>query len=213
MLTGRMLSQLLAGPPKESPAEVVEWMGAVQAQEIRAAKWAVGLRAASPALSAVREALHKGIILRMHVMRPTWHYIPARDVKWMAALSEKSIKSAWDGYSRLTGVTKDDYYRNRDLLLKILEGRHATKNEIVDEFITRGIKTKDDTERFIRLLLMYGEAEGVVCSGVERDGKHTYALASERVPDAVDLTRDEALAELARRYFRSHGPATLEDFV
>lgn len=160
MLTGRMLSQLLAGSRKENPAEVVEWMGAVQAQEIRAAKWAVGLRTASPALSAVREALHKGIILRMHVMRPTWHYIPARDVKWMAALSEKSIKSAWDGYSRLTGVTKEDYYRNRDLLLKILEGRHATKNEIVEEFIVRGVKTKDDTERFIRLLLMYGEAEG-----------------------------------------------------
>lgn len=213
MVVERMLSQTLAGPRNKGVAEVVEWMGAVQAQEIRAAKWAVELRMAEPSLAAVREALDCGKILRMHVMRPTWHYIPARDVKWMAALSEKFIKSAWDGYSRATGITKDDYYGNRELLLRILEGRHATKNELVEEFITRGIKTKDETERFIRLLLMYGEAEGVICSGVETGGKHTYALTSERVPDAVEKTREEAMSELARRYFRSHGPAGLEDFV
>ena len=56
MLKLRMLSQGIAGPRFERPEEVVEWMGAMQAQEIRAAKWAVGLRIAKPSLTAVQEA-------------------------------------------------------------------------------------------------------------------------------------------------------------
>lgn len=93
MLKLRMLSQGIAGPRFEKPEEVVEWMGAMQAQDIRAAKWAVGLRIASPSLTAVQEALDTGRILRLHVMRPTWHYIPGRDIKWMTGLSTKGLLS------------------------------------------------------------------------------------------------------------------------
>ncbi|MFR5758155.1 MAG: DNA glycosylase AlkZ-like family protein [Bacteroides cellulosilyticus] len=92
MLKLRMLSQGIAGPRFEKPEEVVEWMGAMQAQDIRAAKWAVGLCIASPSLTAVQEALDTGRILRLHVMRPTWHYIPGRDIKWMTGSStERSV--------------------------------------------------------------------------------------------------------------------------
>ena len=78
-------------------------MGAMQAQEIRAAKWAVGLRIAKPSLTAVQEALDSGRILRTHVMRPTWHYIPGKDIKWMTELSTKSMLSKFSFYAKHHG--------------------------------------------------------------------------------------------------------------
>jgi hypothetical protein len=59
---------------------------------------------------------------------------------------------------------------------------------------------------------MYAELEGVICSGHRRGKQFTYALLAERAPRPV-LSRDEALAELTRRYFTSHGPATIRDFL
>ena len=38
-------------------------------------------------------------------------------------------------------------------------------------------------------------------------------LVAERAPGQRDFSGDEALAELTRRFFRSHGPATIRDFV
>ena len=62
-------------------------------------------------------------------------------------------------------------------------------------------------------LAMHAELEGVICSGPRRGKQFTYGLIAERAPDARRLERDEALAELARRFLRSHGPATVRDFV
>jgi hypothetical protein len=62
-------------------------------------------------------------------------------------------------------------------------------------------------------LLMRAELDAVICSGPREGRQFTYALLEERVPRSKDLTGDEAGAELARRYFVSHGPATLKDFV
>jgi hypothetical protein len=65
----------------------------------------------------------------------------------------------------------------------------------------------------LSFVMMDAELHAVVCSGA-RDGKQsTYALLEERAPHAKTLTKDEALAELTRRYFTSHGPATLRDYV
>lgn len=128
----------------------------------------------------------------------------------MAALSEKPIKSAWAGYARKTGITADDYYRNKDILGAVLEGRHLTRMEVLSEL---KLKIGGIDERHVRFFLAFGEAEGIICSGKEKAGKHTYALTDERISDPVELSREEALAELARRYFRSHGPASLEDFL
>jgi hypothetical protein len=62
-------------------------------------------------------------------------------------------------------------------------------------------------------IAMYAELEGLICSGPRRGKQSTYALLANRAPKGPRLQRDEALAELTRRYFRSHGPATIRDFV
>ena len=210
MLTIRMLSQGLAGPGFDDAAQVVERMGAIQAQDIRAAKWAVGLRMRTPSLEAVRQALDTGRILRLHVMRPTWHYIPAKDVKWMAALSAKSMFAGILSWAKQYGVREEDYRRNKPGVEAELDGRHLTVQEITERLNAKGTGIDETT---VKLYLGLAEAEGTVCSGAEKAGKHTYALICQRVPDAAELTREEALAELARRYFRSHGPAAPEDFL
>ena len=101
MLTDiRLLSHQLAKPRFRSPKELVAWMGAVQAQEYTMAKWAVGTRLKSSSLRVVDDALAKGEILRTHILRPTWHFIVAEDIRWMLQLSGGRIRTAFDSYAR-----------------------------------------------------------------------------------------------------------------
>ena len=54
----------------------------------------------------------------------------------------------------------------------------------------------------------------LVCSGAREARSATYALVDDGVArHEVRSTRDEALATLAPRYFRSHGPALVADFA
>jgi len=55
--------------------------------------------------------------------------------------------------------------------------------------------------------------EGVLCFGVRQGKQHTFTLLDEWLPSAKKMERDAALAEAARRYFTSHGPATVQDFT
>lgn len=134
-----MLSQGIAGPRFEKPEEVVEWMGAMQAQDIRAAKWAVGLRIASPSLTAVQEALDTGRILRLHVMRPTWHYIPGRDIKWMTGLSTKGLLSKFRFYAKHFSLTEEDFLRSKPQIEEVLSGQHLTSQEVLEQLHSKGI--------------------------------------------------------------------------
>jgi hypothetical protein len=54
----------------------------------------------------------------------------------------------------------------------------------------------------------------LICNGARRGKQSTYALLDDRAPNTgKPLARDEALAKLASRYFRSRGPATVADFA
>lgn len=209
----RLRAQQLVAPQFDDPSELIRWMGMVQAQEYGSAKWAVALRLRTPVAAGVEEALRAGRILRMHIMRPTWHFIAAEDVRWMLRLSAQRIRRANASFANGNGCGLDeaDYLRCNELLERMLEGgNHLTRQQIAEKLERRGLAA--DTPRLNRLM-MRAETDGVVCSGVDRAGKPTYALLAERVPQAADLSEEEALARLALHYFRSHAPATLDDFV
>ena len=206
----RLLNQQLSNPLFREPKELVSWMGAMQAQNYSMVKWAVGMRLKSATIQAVEKALREGEILRTHVMRPTWHYIPGKDIKWMTELSTKSMLSKFSFYAKHHGLTKEDCLLYKPQIGEILTGQHLTCQEVLEQLHLKGITL---SEPIVKMYLSFGEADGTICSGIEKNGKHTYALTCERIPDAIELSREEALAELTRRYFRSHGPATLEDFV
>ena len=146
-------------------------------------------------------------------MRPTWHLVAAEDIRWMLKLSARRIRSANESLAkgRQLELTEQLHYRCDRLLEKNAGGnRNLTKQQIGEELNRQGIAA--DTPRLTRLL-MRAETEAVVCSGPFSGGKQTYALLEERVPPVPELHPDEALAKLATAYFRSHSPASLQDFV
>ena len=211
----RVASQQLEQSRFESPKELVSWMGAIQAQEYEMAKWAIGIRLRSSSLETVNEALYKGDILRTHVMRPTWHFVAAEDIRWMLMLSSERIKAAVMSYAKghFGKIEKTLFTRCLDQIGKILEGyKSLTKQEIAEHFCCSGILVEADNHRMTRFMVR-AEQEGIVCSGEDKGGKYTYALLEERVPPVPEITKDEALARLARSYFRSHAPAVLQDFI
>ena len=89
----RLLNQRLLESPFEQPAQVVSWLGAVQAQDFLAALWAVGQRMQAASQSAVVKAFNAGSLLRTHVLRPTWHFVSPADIRWMLALTAPRINA------------------------------------------------------------------------------------------------------------------------
>jgi hypothetical protein len=208
----RLLNQRLVSTAFTSPAEVVGWLGAVQAQDYPAAKWALGLRIADATDDQMEWAFAEGQILRTHVLRPTWHFVLPADIRWMLDLTAPRIKAATVYYYRQYELDDAVFAKSNDVLAKALEGRkYMTRAELGAVLDAAGIRA-DDAMR-VAHLLGQAELDGVVCSGPRRGKQHTYALLTDRAPNARRLSRDEALAELARRYFTSHGPATLQDYV
>lgn len=207
----RLFNQCISQPAFETLTEVITWLGAVQAQDYGAAKWALGLRLPGAADVDIEQAFSEGTILRTHVMRPTWHFVTPADIRWMLALTAPRVGLALATYDRKIDLDSAVLARSRDVLAKTLQGgKQLTRPELVAALEQDGIAA--DELRAIHLL-MHAELAGILCSGGRRGKQFTYALLDERVPPTRTWTRDEALAELTRRYFLSHGPATVPDFV
>ncbi len=187
-------------------------MGAVQAQEYGPAKWGLALRSSRGTTDAALErAIDKGRILRTHVLRPTWHFVTPADIRWMLELTGPHVHRRMAAYDRQLGLDAGVMTRALGVIERALgEHRYLTRREISVELGRAGLPARS---RELAHIAMYAELEGVICSGPRRGKQSTYALLADRAPDAQSLPRDEALAELTRRYLRSHGPVTLRDFV
>ena len=211
ILARRLANQKLAATSLRTAAEVVSWLGAVQAQEYGPAKWALGQRAVGVTDADVEQAFTDGAILRTHVMRPTWHFVTPQDIRWMLALTAPRIDARMTPYNRHLELDRKLFSRSHDAIARALEGGRAlTRAELAEALARVGIQAS--TQRLAHLM-MQAELDRVATSGPRRGKQFTYALFDERVPPAPPRQRDEALAELAGRYFASHGPATIRDFA
>ena len=210
----RLYNQHLAGTPFEKPEDVVRWLGAVQAQEYAGAKWAVAQRTKGVTDAAIDQAFAEGTILRTHVMRPTWHFVTPADIRWILALTAPRVNAVNAYYYRKFELDDALFRQSNAALIKALHGgKQLTRLELASVLQQAGITTVTDDRLRLAYIMMQAELEGLICSGALRGKQHTYALLEERIPQAKTLERDEALAELARRYFTSHGPATLKDYI
>ena len=207
----RLISQQIAGTKLKTEKELVFWMGAVQAQDFPASKWAVGIRLPGSTEKSVEAAIDSGEIIRTHVMRPTWHLVSAVDVYWMLELSAPQIKTAARSRDRELELTEEAFSRCNALLEKCLRDSNFLPREELTKLLADAGFSNDNNR--VSHILMRAEIEGIIGSGPTKAGKQTYALLAERVPVKKLLNREEAAAELARRYFTSHGPATLPDFA
>jgi DNA glycosylase AlkZ-like len=206
----RLHHQRLTSPRFTAPVEVVRWLGAVQAQEYAPAKWALGQRMRRGTDAGVERAFAEGSILRTHVLRPTWHFVAPEDIRWMLELTGPRIKTAIASYARRAALDENTFKRSRRLLERALDGGQLTRAALRQAFQRERLPT---TGICFVLMLMRAELDGLICSGPRAGKDFTYALLDDRAPGSPALTRDRALAELARRYFTSRGPATLYDFV
>ena len=207
----RMAQQRLSQNQFSTPAEVVAWLGAVQSQDYLGAKWSLGLRMQAATDEAVEQAFNAGTILRTHVMRPTWHFVMPADIRWLLELTAPRLHAANATRYRQLELDEVLLRRSDDVIATALQGgRSCTRAELGAALAEAGILVKG--LRFI-YILFHAELDGIVCSGPRRGKQFTYALLDERAPHARRLPRDEALAELTRRYFIGHGPATVRDFT
>jgi hypothetical protein len=206
----RLYGQHLSGRPLPDPAAVVAHFGAMQAQEYALAKWSVAQRSGLDA-AAVQAALDDGTILRTHALRPTWHFIAAADIRWIQALTGPRVHAGNSSMYRQVGADEQTCARTTAVMVEaLLGGNTLTRVELAAALAKAGYEASG-----VRLayLVMRAELDGLIASGPMRGKQHTYSLISERAPTAVVLEPDAALAELTRRYFTSHGPATVKDFA
>ncbi len=221
----RLLNQQLTVPQFKTPTEVVSHMGAMQAQEYRMMRWAVEMRTTRPSLKAFKEAYDSGQIIRLHLMRGTWQLVTAEDYwPFITLCGPKSIAvtKGWMSSNKIS-IPDEELYRVRDILAQTAaDTGSATKEDFVLALAERGLQMDDHRLSYhIRM----AEFTGTLCSGDLLPMKATYALTANKVKpqgtvdrstcgsENVDCMREHALIRFTRKYFQSHQPATLEDFV
>ena len=206
----RLQNQQIMHPSVSTICGMAAWMGATQAQDYTHAKWAFGLRIPGITDADVEAAIDRAEIIRTHLLRPTWHFVAAEDLRWMLELSAPQLRALIAPTNRVLGLDETVFEQSKKILEKALQGgRHLTRDELMAELNNAGMATSDLRSTHI---MMRAEVDGLVCNGSRRGKQFTYALIDERVPKGKSMDRPDAIAELARRYFRSHGPATLHDF-
>ena len=209
----RLLSQQLAAPQFKDPAEVVSWFGAMQAQDYKSMRWAVSMRTRRPSGKAFEQAYNDGRIIRTHLQRTTWQLLAGEDLGWMLKLCRRKALSGLRGWMHANNVDipLEEEKRISGIFGEALAGHRSVQKE----FLAEALRERDIqmTEQRFSYHLRLAELSGLLCSGDLHPTKRTLALAAEKVRNPLVLSHEEALAVLTRKYFRSHSPATLEDFV
>ena len=212
-VSARLLAQQLICRQFSTHHDVVAWMGAMQAQEYRMMRWAVGMRTKRPSAKAFEKDYNEGRIVRGHLFRTTWQLVAGEDWRWMQELCRVNALRGLAGWMKSNGVSIPETEQEAvqqffsDYLGK---NRIALKSDFARALEDKGLAMDDHRLSYhIRL----AEYSGLLCSGDLFPMKHSYALVEDKLPKQSPVPKDEALALLALKYFRSHGPATLEDFV
>jgi hypothetical protein len=207
----RLYNQRIVQEKSELPSQVVAWFGAMQAQDYASVKWAIGLRCCRATDAIIEQAIVKKTIVRTWLMRGTLQIVAASDVHWMLELlAPRIIANSARRYQQLE-LDDTTFVHSYETLTKELQGgKQLTRAEIMLGLEQAGIYTTD--QRGYHILRRAG-LEELICFGPIQDKQETFVLLDEWVPHSKNMKRDEALAELAGRYFGSHGPATLQDFI
>ena len=205
----RMRAQHLWSSDVKDPQKALTHLVAVQAQEFSYARWSLAQRSGDPASSFVLRAFDDGRILRTHVLRPTWHFVAPRDLRWLMRLSGPRV-IGWNARRcRDLGLDAKTLAKSNDVIAKAVDEQPLTRHALAAVLEQR--KLSPDGQR-MPYMLMRAELDMIVTSGPLEGKRHTYAAFDARVPAAREINRDQALGRLAKRYFASRGPATIKDF-
>lgn len=207
----RLLNQRIDGKKFQRPEEVVSWMGALQAQDYLQALWAVGLRTQTATAADVEQAIADRKILRTWPMRGTLHFIPPADAKWMLRLSAARMIASDRRRLEQLELDMGTVERSKQLFYDALTGgKRLSRADMMQHLENAGISTRGQRGYH---LLWHAAQTGLICPGPMEQKQQTFVLLDEWVPQQRELSREESLAELLKRYMFSHGPATPQDFA
>ena len=207
----RLANQGIANPAFTEPGAAVAWLGALQAQDYLGSLWAIGLRLTSATEQRVEQALAERAIVRTWPMRGTLHFVAWQDVRWLLALLTRRVIAQTAARYRQLELDDATFARSKAVFANVLQGgKQLTRAEMSQALEQANIATAGQRGYHI---LVRSAQDGLICFGAPRGKQQTFTLLDEWIPPTNELTRDEALAALAQRYFTSHGPALLTDFA
>jgi Winged helix DNA-binding domain len=207
----RLANQQIASAIHKKPSDVVASLVAIQAQDYLSALWAIGLRLPNATELDIKQAIADRTIIRTWPMRGTLHFVAAADVRWMLELLTPRIIAGNAGRCRQLELDTAIFAQSRKLFLNALQGDNQLPRDEMYQLLERS-RISTANQRGLHILWRLAQ-EGVLCFASHAGKQPTFALLDEWGPKTKKLDHDEALSELARRYFTSHGPATLQDFV
>ncbi|MGA8482725.1 MAG: winged helix DNA-binding domain-containing protein [Chthoniobacterales bacterium] len=207
----RLANQQIARPKYRTPHEMVASLGAMQAQDYLGALWAIGLRLPNASEADVEQAIANRTIVRSWSLRGTLHFVAAADIRWMLELLAPRVIASGRRRQQELELNDKIIARIRTLFVRALQdGKQLTRDQMYALLESARISSAGQRGYHILWRLAH---EGIICCGARKGKQPTFTLVDEWAPNAKSLQRDEALAELTRRYFTGHGPATLQDFV
>jgi hypothetical protein len=214
LLTERMARQGIAAPTPRTVADAATVAGPIQAQDNIAARFGIRARSASVTEADVVAALEAGAVSRTWLMRGTIHLVDTADLRWLVRLLGPSVQRRFRSRWRQLGLTDQGLALSLQLLPDLLAGRALTRHEIVAGLRERGLPIVDTDPHVATHLVVHACTTGLVCRGPDRGRHTTFVLVDEWAPgSASGPSGDEALAELARRFFAAFSPATAADFA
>lgn len=207
----RLQNQLILPTSLKTPAEVAKHMLAMQAQDYPGALWSVGLRSQGATMQTVEQAIETRQIVRTWPMRGTLHFLAADDVRWMTQLLAPRVVASLGRRHESLNIDKPLLDKTATIFRKALTGgKIMTRNQIRELLESEGISTAGQRGTHI---MYYHAQTGMLCFGPHQGKQPTFTLLDEWLPKTKEISGDEAFAELALRYFTSHGPATVQDLV
>jgi hypothetical protein len=213
LAAARARSQRLIGERLTDVAATVDASAGIQAQDGTAAALSIRVRTTGLDRAAVDRALNdERSVVRLWAMRGTIHLVPSEDARWLVELLGPLAMKASQRRLTQLGVPEADRPRAVEAICAALaEHGPLTRAELMEHVARTGVTTGGQVDAHLPML---AALEGRVCFGPRRGAKPTYALRDDWLgTDLPMLARDEALAELARRYARAFAPAAVEDFA
>jgi hypothetical protein len=207
----RLAAQWVAGP-RSTPAEAVRRLGAVQGQDFPGALTSIALRTADGRRKDVEVALDDGEIVRSWPMRGTLHLLAAEDLHWMVQLLCTRVLSGLGARWAQLELTETDAERAREIARTVLAGGGRMRRaDLLAAIDGAGVATTGQRGPH---LLGFLARTGTLCLGpTDGAGEQLFVLMDDWVRSPRRLSGEEALGELARRFFLGHGPATVQDLA
>ena len=212
VLKARLTAQLLAGKPARDPVAVAERLLAVQGQDPRGARLAVRARSQGLTAADVDRALtDERSLLITWLIRGTLHLVRSEDYPWLHALMAPTQITGNLRRLAQEGVSPDDAERGVAVMERALADEGPlTRHQLRDRIAAAGVPTE---RQALVHVLMRASLLGLAVRGPMVGNQHAYVLVRDWLGEPKPVDRDDALADLARRYLASHGPASDRDLA